>query len=400
MFALTHIAPIRVPLAGFAAIGMGWGAYAAALPVLKDRLGLSEADLGAALFFAALGALISMAFAPRIMPRLPGGGISLGILGLGVSFSLIPFAQSLTDVIPIFCLIGLSTGFIDVVINARVSAVEAHTGRHYMSFAHGTFSLCYAIAALAMGFAREGGFTASWLYTGLGISVVMWVIFTRADTDPPLESETPGLEKEKRARLPFAVILTSILITIAFFAENATEMWSALHIEETLGGRAAQGALGPTVLGLTMAVGRFSGQGLALRFGERRVMTTMALIASLGGLVAAFAPNPFVGYIGFGGLGLGISALAPLGFSIGGKLLTNRNRAAGIARMSFLGYLGFFFGPPLLGLIGEFFGLRISFATVAVSLILVPVILSRVPRSASPDARSAQHSRKARTPAT
>jgi hypothetical protein len=49
-------------------------------------------------------------------------------------------------------------------------------------------------------------------------------------------------------------------VLVAFLVENAMEGWSALHIERTLGGGAAEGAFGPAILGLTMGIGRLSGR--------------------------------------------------------------------------------------------------------------------------------------------
>ena len=52
--------------------------------------------------------------------------------------------------------------------------------------------------------------------------------------------------------------------------EATVETWSALHIERSLQGRAAEGAMGPAMLGLTMAIGRFSGQAVSPRLGAPR----------------------------------------------------------------------------------------------------------------------------------
>jgi hypothetical protein len=53
------------------------------------------------------------------------------------------------------------------------------------------------------------------------------------------------------------------IVLIAFMTENASENWSALHIEKTLGGSPEEGALGPATLALTMGFARLGGQWLA-----------------------------------------------------------------------------------------------------------------------------------------
>ena len=255
----------RVPLAGFVAIGTGWGGFAAATPALKAHLSLSEAELGQALFFGALGAVLSMALAPRIIAWTGRGrgviGAALAPLALG--FACVGLTQNFAQFAMAIFLTGLSTGFIDVIINARISSTEAHSNRHLMSLNHGSFSLAYALAALVMGLGRETELPLSTLYALLGGLVLTWALLTLRD--PGFEQIPPRDAKSTAPapHLPAAVPLIGLMILLAFFAENSTEIWAALHIEQTLGGRAAQGALGPTMLGLTMAIGRFSGQGLA-----------------------------------------------------------------------------------------------------------------------------------------
>ncbi len=372
----------RVPLAGFCAIGTGWGGFAAATPALKHRLELTESDLGFALFCAAIGAVLAMALVPKLFTWMGRGRgtITLGITPFAFGYVLVGQAGNFTELAMATFLMGLGTGYLDVLINARIAATESQSGRHLMSLAHGSFSLLYAITAFIMGLGRETDLSLPTLYILLALAVMGWSLMTLRDPGFEPEQNDQGTGKTARSKVPPVLLLISIMVMVAFFAENSTEIWAALHIEQTLGGRAAQGALGPTMLGLTMAVGRFSGQGLANRFGARPVMATMALMGAAGGFTAAIAPTPTIAYIGFACLGLGISSLAPLAFNLGGQYLDRSNVAHGIARMTLIGYLGFFVGPPITGMLAEAFGLRVSFGLIAVALAMLPLLLTRIPQ--------------------
>jgi MFS family permease len=94
-----------------------------------------------------------------------------------------------------------------------------------------------------------------------------------------------------------------------------------------------------------------------------------------------------VAYLGFVGLGLGVSTLAPLGFALAGAQLTEAQRGRGIARVSLIGYSGFFIGPPLLGLVAEAFGLRVAFACVALMIGLIPLLIGAATRGTAPSPR-------------
>ena len=76
---------------------------------------------------------------------------------------------------------------------------------------------------------------------------------------------------------------------IAFMTEATVETWSAIHIERTLQGRAAEGALGPAMLGVTMALGRFFGQSVSQTFSETKVIIFATLVTAFVAILAALA---------------------------------------------------------------------------------------------------------------
>ena len=76
-------------------------------------------------------------------------------------------------------------------------------------------------------------------------------------------------------------------------------------------------------------------------------------------------------YAGFIIMGIGSSVIAPTAFSLVGRLADPQARARAVARATLLGYFGYFFGPPTLGLIAGSFGLRMAFVFAAVMLLAV-----------------------------
>lgn len=382
------------PMSGFAAIGCGWGAFSATIPDVILALGMDKAELGRALLFSASAAVVAMIVAPWLMARFGTGRplIVPTILAMGLVFVLPGQATGFWTLGLALLLIGSFAGLLDVTINARLSAIEARENLPLMSLNHGMFSLVYGCSALSVGLARELGASPAQIFTAVGVAVALFGLLPILDRQHVPRPIAPNpLEPAPALRLPLVVYVLGFLVTIAFFAENATEVWSALHIEQTLGGRAAEGALGPALLGFTMALGRFSGQALSERFGVRPLMTAAALLAATGGFCAAFAPAPGVAYIGFAALGLGVACLAPLTFSLGGRYLSDAQRDLGIARMAVIGYAGFFLGPPLLGLLAQAMGLRAAFAAVAIGLLVFPILLRLLsPPPASPDSLAQQ----------
>ncbi|UWQ20866.1 MFS transporter [Jannaschia sp. W003] len=361
----SALALSRAPVFAFVAVGLTWGCVAAMAPVLKARIGVDDATFGLLLLGTAVGLSTTMVLAPRWDRTLgrwamPAGTVLLALAVLG---------PGLATTVPLFfvalALAGATSGLTDVVMNARVSAIETRASRSLMNVNHAMFSVAYACSALLTGAMREAGWAPLAIFGVTAALILLTAPLQFMEVDAPEETGGPP------PRLPLGIVaLCGAIVLIAFMAESTVESWSALHIERTLGGGAAEGAFGPAMLGLTMAVGRFSGQAVSARLSEAGVIRWATGLAVAGVLVAAAAPVPWVAYGGFGLMGLGISVIGPMGLALAGRLSAGSQRTAVIARVAVIGFLGFFLAPALMGLGSEAFGLRWAFAAVAVLLTL------------------------------
>ena len=370
----------------FVVMGFCVGAFAAYAPQLKAHSGLGDAEFGLALLVGAAGAVGAMWLAPRVDRHLGAYAmvicalvLSAGFLLPGLAFNWLSFAGAM------FLASG-AAGLLDVVMNARLSGHEARSGRSLMNLNHGLFSLAYAVSALLAGLVREAGVAPVWCFAGIVAVTAMLAPGMR----DPRGAETEESEGETGTEpLPMVlIVLAGLIVLIAFTSEQATENWSALHLERAFGAGAAEGAMGPAILGFTMAIGRLCGQEVVRRVAEGRLMRMAAALASFGLLLAAFAPIQMLAYVGFAILGLGVAAIGPTALAWVGKTIPARQRATAISRMVMIGYCGFFVGPPAIGFLAEAFGLRIALATMGVmllgiTLVLVPALRASARRGAT-----------------
>lgn len=373
----TAISLSRRTLPAFAAEGIFWGAFAAFAPVLKAGIGASDAQFGWVLWASATGAVTAMWLAPVFDARLGRGAMAAAAVLLAVSFQLPMQVGSLILFAALMVLVGAASGLLDVVMNARLSLIEARSGHSLMNLNHAMFSLAYAASALTTGLTRELGASPAQVFAGLfvvGLALAWAALQSQVDDSTSSVNVAPG-------HLPAAVFWGGAIIFAGFLSENAVEGWSTLHIERTLKGGAAEGALGPAVLGLTMTVGRFGGQLVAARWSPSLVVVLAALLSASGSALAALAPSPLVAYLGFGILGLGVSVIAPMAFAMVGTRVANEMRARAISRAAVIGYFGFFVGPPVVGFVAEATSLRISFLFVAAVLAAVPALSWMLTRS-------------------
>ena len=158
------------------------------------------------------------------------------------------------------------------------------------------------------------------------------------------------------------------LILAGLMTENAVEAWSALYVERDLGGATGAGSLAPALMALTMGLGRLAGQSVSARVPDRTLLRVGLGVTMLGIATVIAAPGQSWAYAGFVVLGLGVSVVVPTALSVIGRASPDATRSRAIARATVLGYLGYFVGPPLLGLIAEIAGLRGSFGVILLVL--------------------------------
>lgn len=371
MSVLSALRISKAPAAAFAVVGIYWGSFAAQVPVLKDQIGASDAVFGMLLLGTSFGLISTMFLAPAFDTKFGARAMPLACVLLALAFLLPGFASVPLMFFGAMLVAGMASGLSDVIMNARVSELEAATGKPLMNANHGMFSLAYAMSALFTGFAREAGLSSPATFACVGVAALVLVWFARMD---PVE--TPDTDDAGGKFPVVTVILCSAVVLIAFMSEAATEAWSALHVERTLNGGAAEGALGPAMLGLTMAVGRFGGQAVSERLSDLSVIFWATIMAAVGAIIAALAPVPLVAYVGFGVLGLGVSVIGPLGLALVGRMVPAHVRTTAISRAAVIGFMGFFVAPAMMGNISEYYGLRVAFGSIAVMLMaLFPLLI-------------------------
>ena len=367
MSILNALSLSRRPATAFVVVGMFWGCFAAYVPVIKAQLGASDALFGTLLLGSATGLVSAMWLAPRADRLLGPRGMQVGAVMLAVAW-LLPGQVSVPLLFALaMAFVGLASGLLDVVMNARVSELEAKHNRPLMNANHAMFSVAYACGALVVGFTREAGLPPTPVFAGFGVIALLVLPMMRMDVT------YVDAEEGYAGKYPlWPIVICGAIVLVAFMSEATVEAWSALHVERTLGGGAAEGALGPAMLGLTMAVGRFSGQAVSERLREIPVVIGASIISATGAVIAALAATPLMAYVGFGILGLGVSVIGPIGLALVGKLVAPHLRTEAISRTAVIGFSGFFFAPMLMGLMSEAFGLRVAF--MGVTLLLLSVL--------------------------
>lgn len=372
MSLLHQIRLARAPLFAFAAMGGLWGAYAALVPDTKAMLGVGDAAFGSLMLATPLAAVTAMLLAPRVAPMFGAWVLPAAVVMLAMAFLLPGWFAAPWQFAAAMVLVGGTNGFLDVTMTARVSVIETSRGAHLMNLNHAAYSFGYAGSALLTGFARTAGASPAQVLCGAALVILLFSFVTIE-----IGAGLNGFDKSRKGGQGWGMVpfWGGLIVMIAFMSENAAENWSALHIERTLGGSAAEGSLGPALLSLTMGFGRIAGQMVIARTDERRLITWGAIVGALGMVMVALAGQPLVVYAGLIVLGLGVSVIAPTGFAMIGRLTPERLRTLVLARATALGYLGYFFGPPALGMLSQVMTLRWAFLAAGTLVLVVPLLV-------------------------
>lgn len=347
---------------------MFWGAWAACLPAVQESTGASEATLGIALLAVALGALPAMVAAGRLADALGQRIVPLTLVVFGLAAMLPGLARSVPVLFLFLLAVGVTTGMLDVAINADASRVETAFRVRVMDGMHAAFSVGVLVGAASAGLLRKGGAHPSWILIAIGTLSILTAAFNIGSTSPSAAAMPP-----RRTRLHGGLLIVGAVLAVAFVVESGVEQWSALFLERTFDSSPAVSGLGPGLFAASMASGRL----LAQRFEGPSVTARMVFAgtaAGAGAAITATAPHSLVALLGFVVAGLGLALSAPTLFGVAGRIGGDAARGAAVSAVAILGYLGFLAGPPLIGAVSGATSLRGGFLFLCVSALLVAAV--------------------------
>jgi MFS family permease len=144
-----------------------------------------------------------------------------------------------------------------------------------------------------------------------------------------------------------------------------------------LGLPALLGGSGVAVFYAAMAAGRLGTAGVVRLLGNRRTLICAGALTAVGMMLALATREPSLVVVGFLGVGLSLSGVAPIAFSVAGDLAPGRAGAA-ISVVTTLGYGGFLLGPVIVGGLAELVGLRTALLTIAAAGLVIAALGYRV----------------------
>lgn len=123
-----------------------------------------------------------------------------------------------------------------------------------------------------------------------------------------------------------------------------------------------------------MTIGRFTGGWFIDRYSRVAVVRACAIMGVLGIGMIVFVDNDLLAGVSVMLWGLGTSLGFPLTISAAGD--TGPDAATRVSVVATSGYIAFLVGPPLLGFLGEHYGLRYAMLVV-LSLMIIAALVAK-----------------------
>jgi MFS family permease len=372
-------------LSTFALAGALCAVWTVRMPALKQKLDLTDAQLGLEVLGWGIGALVTMTVAGRIIGRygsrrvlrlaLPGTALCLALVGLAPNYALLIAAG---------LVFGLCFGLVDVAMNTQASTVERAYGRPLMGGMHAGWSFG-AVAGGLLGAVTAWlgfGFTGALCLVaaiGLPLTVTVGPLYL-PESASAASARSGAIGTSPRRRLPLLVYLFGALVFCSYLTEGSIADWSGVYLRDSLGSVETVAALGYPMFEASMFIGRLCSDRLTTRLGARALIMSAGTAASAAFALVVFAPTPLFALAGFALVGVAVCAVTPLAMSLAGAAGGAQTERA-IAAASTFGYSGLLLGPVVIGFVSAAASMRIGYAVVIGVCVAIALSARFVPRS-------------------
>ncbi len=370
--------------------GLLMASWATRTPAIRDLLTLSTAEMGIVLFGLSIGSMSGILCSAWLVKRFGTRKVIRTTMLCAVAGMLVLSLALWLASAPLFAfglaIFGASFGSAEVAINVEGAAVEREMNKTVLPMMHGFYSFGTLVGAgIGMAVTGFGLHAAPHILIAALVAIAPIVIAIRAIPDgtgknaaESTHSEAKGLPVWRDAQL----LLIGVIVLAMAFAEGSANDWLPLLMVDGHGFSPTSGSLIYAGFTLGMTLGRFTGGWFIDRYSRVTVVRASAVMGALGIGLIIFVDSPWVAGVSVLLWGLGASLGFPLTISAASD--TGPDAPKRVSVVAITGYLAFLVGPPLLGFLGEHFGLR-SAMMVVLGLVMIAALVARAVAKPQPE---------------
>jgi len=355
----------RIAVSAFFFIaGVTVASWASRIPDFKNKLGLSDAELGAVLFAVPVGQLISLPLSGWLTWRFGSRQLLISAaIFFPLNLILLAIAASTWQLVAVLAFFGLWANSMNIAMNTQAVGVENLYGRSIMTSFHGLWSLAGFSGAALGNFFVAGDISPLLHFSIVSVLTLSMVLIFYKYILP--NDTGPGNSQKLFVKPDRSILLLGLIAFCCMFCEGAMADWSGVYFQKVLQLRPAFVTLGYVAFMGTMATGRFFGDHLITKIGVKPILQASGLLIASGLIIVISFPYLLTAVTGCLLVGMGVSCVVPIVYAAAGK---SSKMSAGLAltAVSTISFLGFLTGPPVIGFIAQLSNLRWSFALVAI----------------------------------
>lgn len=342
--------------------GLTFASWASRIPDIKNKLQLSDAGLGGVLLALPVGQLCGMALSGYLVSRFSSKKmLTIGAILYPASLVLVGTAGAVWQLVLFLYIFGLCANLSNISVNTQGVGVERLYRRSIMASFHGLWSLAGFVGGLLSALVVRGNIDPFRHFSMvLALTTLLWLVAHRytLPRDAGIRGNRPIFVKPDSAIFKLGLIAFASMV-----CEGAMFDWSGIYFENVVEAPKNLIRLGYIAFMFTMAAGRFSADWMVNRFGVQRIIQASGLIILTGLLLAVIFPYLPTATAGFLLVGVGVSSVVPMVYSLAGRSQTMLPGVA-LAAVSSIGFFGFLLGPPLIGFVAQVASLRWSFVII------------------------------------
>ncbi|MFN4145715.1 MAG: MFS transporter [Runella sp.] len=346
------------------------------LPRIQDTFLLDNSTLGLILLCVAVGSLCSMPLTGWLIARRGSRFATVvSLLLFSASLAVFPYFESVVALAMGFYVVGFFTGALDVAMNTQAVAVEQKYTLPMMSSFHAIFSIGMMLGALSGAFFAKNypSLVTHFTWVAMGctlVSALATPFFVEDKPAPSAQSSPAFLWPDK------TMLLLGLIAFCGMVAEGSMADWSTNYLRHVVQTDEATAPIGLSIFSATMTIGRLFGDKARSTFGDNRLLFVSAFLATCGLALGLSWLHYWVFCGGLFLVGLGLAVIIPIVYSQAGNN-SSLPSGVGLAMVTTVGYTGFLAGPPIIGFLADWQGLRFAFGFV-VFLLVVLTLLSRI----------------------
>lgn len=364
--------------------GLCFASWASRIPSIQEKLSLNDATLGAILFALPAGFFVSLPFAGWLIGKAGSRNVVIPSAALyGISLACTGLSDTVQTIAITLFMFGFFANLLNISINTQAVLVEALYKKKLMATFHGLWSLA-GFAGAAIGTWMIGSAIdplQHFIVICISFLLVNGVVaFYLVKKDQPSEEKRPVFAMPDKSLIGLGAIAFCSMM-----AEGAMFDWSGIYFAKVVEIDREWTGLGYTTFMIAMAGTRFLADGLSNRFGLKKILQASGVLTTAGLLLVVFFPQLFPSLVGFLLIGMGVSSVVPMVYSVAGKSKILSPGTA-LTAVSSMGFMGFLIGPPAIGFIAEAVSLQGSFLGLTLMSTAVVFLSSRMQEQ--PDERS------------